>query len=248
MQIAEIIRSYLGWCPNKMITPVMKEAPWRETESRSVPTQGTYMNDELIVDYGSTGISLPFFIGGIIAGLIGIFVTVFTLIVPVVFLSLLAAIIWCGLIFSVAIVIFYQDLKKASLEITREAFIIRRVLHRPVVIRKDTIASMEVRYNVPPVPFRLQKVLFLFVIPVSSAVVILGETLQFASGEIAASLFFQRLSFDIGIAMLVLALYYHSRVRMQYPEILIVTTTTKKLAGIYGKNPEEIEGILVKSA
>ncbi|MCK9592777.1 MAG: hypothetical protein M0Q91_12310 [Methanoregula sp.] len=213
--------------------------------SHNLPTPGAYVNDEVIVDYGSTGISLPFFIG-ILIGVIGI-VALFTRVMPVGLFPFGDGMLFFGLILSVAIVIFYLDKKKATLEIAQEALIIRRVFHWPVVIRKETIATVEVRYNVPPVPIWLQKILILIVIPASSAGVIYGEYLQLVSGEITSTSFFVHLGFDISIVLFSLAIYYHSRIRLDYPSVLVITTNTKKLAGIYGKNPEEIAKMLGKS-
>jgi hypothetical protein len=241
-RIAEIIHEWMGWCPDRCTIPVRKEIPWREVNSNTLTTECGYVNDELIVDYGATGISLPFFIGAVFAGVIGI-VAVLTIIL-VVSPFRVAGILWCGLILSVAIVIFYRDMKKATLEITRDALIIRRSLHRPVVIQKDTIASVEVRHNVPTVPLWLQKVLVLLVIPASSVAIIYGEYLEMLSGEIESSSFFLRLGFHTSIVLFFLAIYYHSYIRSYYSTILVITTNTKKLAGIYGKNPEEIAKLL----
>ena len=132
--LVETIQQYLGWCPNQRIIPVRKEPNWQEMNSHILLTPGAYVNDEVIVDYRSTGISLPFFIG-ILTGIIGIAVFL-RLIVQTGFLPL-AGILFCGLILSVVIDIVYQDLKKARLEITQDMLIIRRSLHQPVIIRKD---------------------------------------------------------------------------------------------------------------
>jgi len=235
--LAETIKQYLGWCPNQRVIPVRKEPHWRDMNSHILPTPGAYVNDEVIVDYGSTGISLPFFIGSVM-GIIGI--TVFLrLIVQTGFLPL-AGILFCGLILSVVIDMVYQDHKKARLEITQDTLIIHRALHRPVIIRKDTISTVEIRKNVPSFPLWLQKVLVLLVIPVSSTGVLYGEYLQLTTGEITSSSFFVHLGFTISIVLFFLAIYYHSRIRSHYSSFLAITTNTKKLAGIYGKNPENI--------
>lgn len=245
MHISEVIRGWLGWCPDQGIAPFRKDScHWPKMNSHTLPTPGAYVNDEVIVDYGKTGISLPYFIGAMIA-IIGI-IAFLLLLVRLAFLPL-AGILFCGLILSVVIDMVYQDLKKASLEITQDTLIIRRSLHWPVVIRKETIATAEVRYNVPPVPLWLQKILILIVIPASSAGIIFGEYLQLVSGEITSSSFFVHLGFDISIILFFLAIYYHSRIRLYYPSVLVITTNTKKLAVIYGKNAEEIAKILEQS-
>jgi hypothetical protein len=243
--IVETVKRYLGWCPNQNVTPVRKKIAWGEMNSPILPTQGTYVNNEVIVDYGTTGISLRLFIG-ILTGIITIFV-LFTLIIPIKSFFLVTGVLFSPFVLLIALVMFYRDLKMATLEINPGNLIIRRILHRPVVIRKDAIAKAEVRHNVPPLPRWLQKILILILIPVSSAGVTIGEYLQAVSGEITFPSFFMHLVYNISIVLFFLAIYYHSRVRSNYPSILVITTTTKKLAGIYGSNPEEIAKMLGKS-
>lgn len=205
----------------------------------------SYVNDEIIIDYGATGISPPFFIG-ILIGVLGIIVF-FTRVIPVASLFFAGRLLFCGLFSVIAFIILFRDMKKDTLEITQNALIIHRVLHRAVVLRKDTIATVEIRHNTPPFPLWLQKVLIFLVIPASSAGVIYGEYLQLVSGEITSSSFFVHLGFNISIVMFFLTIYYHSRVRSYYPSVLVISTTTKKLAGIYGENMDEIRRRLGKS-
>lgn len=245
-RISEIIHEWMGWCPDQSMAPLRKEIiRWPEMNSAALPMKGAYVKDGIIVDYGKTGISLPFFIGAVMAGVIGIIAGLTT--IPAVSPFRVAGILWCGLILSIAIVIFYQDLKKASIEITQHTLIIRRTLHMPVMIRKDTISSVEIRHNIPPLPLWLQKVLILLMIPASSAGVIYEEYLQFAADDITSSSFSLHLGFDISIVLFFLAIYYHSRIRSDYPETLVITTNAQKLVGIYEINPEEIAKMLGKS-
>jgi hypothetical protein len=237
-RISEIVHGWLGWCPNQgMATSRKKIIPWPEMNSLALQAQGAYVDDEVIVDYGATGVSLKFFLGALI-GILGI--AAFLLLIPRVAVFPLAGIFFCGLILLVTIIMIFQDLKKARLEITPDTLVIRRFLHGPVVIHKDLITTVEVCPNVRPLPLRLLKVLIFIVIPASSAGVLYGEYLQLTAGDITSLSFFLHLGFDISIVLFFLGIYYHSRIRATFPEILVITTTTKKLAGIYGKNPEEI--------
>ncbi|MDD1716455.1 MAG: hypothetical protein LUQ01_05600 [Methanolinea sp.] len=244
MHLVDALREYLGWCPDHRMAQVRKHILWNETNYTPLPTGGAYVNDGVIVDYGKTGISLPYFIG-IVFGVIGI-LALFVLVVPFAGLRMVFVIVLCFLILPIAIVTLVRDLRKATMEITNEALVIRRFLHRPVVIRKEEIATLEVRDNVPPIPVWLQAVLMLVLIPASSAGIIYREYLQFASGEITTSSFFQYLGFYPSIVLFFLASYYHSRIRSHHPRFLFLSTTTKKVAGIYGKNPEEIAAMLVR--
>jgi len=87
----------------------------------------------------------------------------------------------------------------------------------------------------------------LFIIPASSAVILYCEYLQFITGEITSLSLFLQIVFFISIVLLFLGSYYHSRVRADYPEILVITTNTQKLAGVYGDNFKEIVKMLGKS-
>jgi hypothetical protein len=244
MHLVDALREYLGWCPDRRMTPAGKRTLWQEMRSDPFPTEGSFVLDKLLIDYGSTGASRIFTIV-FAAGVTGI-VIILSLIRMA--NTLLAGILMCGLIFSAAIVIFYLNIQKATVEITRDSLVIHMALWRPVVIPKHTIATAEVRDNKPPFPLWLQTVLLLLVIPASAAGVIYGQYMQFASGETAVSSFFMHLGFDISIVLFFLVIYHHSRIRSYYPSVLVITTTTKKMIGIYGIHQDEIAGMLERSA
>ncbi len=222
-----------------------KETSWKKAGFHMPQAGDPYLNSEVIADYGSTGVSLPFFIGTVF-GIIGILVIV-VLVVPFTGLRMVSGIVLCFLILPTAIVTLARDLRKATLELTNEALVIRRFLHRPVVIQKEEIATVEVRDNIPPIPVWLQTVLTLALIPTSSAGIVYMEYLQFASGEITTSSFLQYLGVYPSIVLFFLVIYYHSRVRSRYKKLLTITTTSRKLAGIYTRDPGEIERRLGRS-
>ncbi len=245
MHFVDTLREYLGWCPGHRMAPVRKYTPWNETEFDPLPTEGTYVNEELIVDYGRTGISLPVFIG-VVIGVIGALV-ISTLFLPFATFRVVSGILMCGLLLPVVIVILYRDLKRRTLEITRDTIVIRRALYRPVVIRKDEITTMEIRNTKPPVPVWLQAGLSLFLIPVSTAYILSHDYVQFVSGEISTSSFITTLGFYLCIVLLFLVSYYRSRIRSRYPRYLFITTGTRKVAAIYTGNPEEMAGMRGRS-
>jgi hypothetical protein len=244
--LSERVHEWMGWCPVHRMTHFRdKTIAWHEMNSCALANKDTLIHDGIIVDYGKTGISLKFFIGAII-GII-VFTAFLTLVIRVAVFPM-AGLPFCGLILSVVIITVYQDLKRARLEITNDALTIQRPLRRTVTIPKDTISTVEIRPNVQPFPLWIQKILILFVIPFSSAGVLYGRYQQFIAGEITSLQFFLNLGFDISIVLFFLAIYYHSRIRANYPEILVITTTTQKLAGVYGNNLKEIATNLEKTA
>jgi hypothetical protein len=144
--VSEVIRGWRGWCPDRMTVPRFR------TFQESNPGLSVFFGDrgytmqDVIVDYGSTGISIQHFaiiLAGTIAGL-------FTIMRYDLFeswssLGLLMLILF---IFSVAVRMVHQDIKKAAVEFARDAIIIRRPLSRPAIIAKDAITTIGVRKNI----------------------------------------------------------------------------------------------------
>ncbi|MDD1720364.1 MAG: hypothetical protein LUQ25_09920 [Methanoregulaceae archaeon] len=248
MHLAEVFRRYLGWCPDRgMIRAREQSLPCGEMNSPAMQAGDVYMEDGVIVDYGTTGISFRFFTGLLIGAIGVIFLFIWIIPVAMLFRSI-TGILFPSLILSYAIVQFFQDRKKSVLWITRDALAIRRFLRRPVIIPRDTIATVEVRDNVPPLPVRVQKILFLLVVPVFAAGALYGRYLELVSGEIGYSSFLLYLGFYLCIVLFFLVIFHHSGIRSSFSRILVVTTTAKKLAGIYGGDPEKIAGMLGRSA
>ncbi|MCK9630411.1 MAG: hypothetical protein M0R30_02115 [Methanoregula sp.] len=240
-RISEIVQGWLGWCPNDSVTPVrMRHLPSDTCISTRPMDDVLLVRSDMIVDYRSTGTSPVFFIG-FITGIAGI---VFLLsLIRTAYTPLISGVLLCGLILLAAIAIFYEN-RRACLESRADSLVLHQVLPWPVVIPKNTIATAEVRDNVPSVPLWLLTVLLVIVIPVTSTGVLYGEYLQFVSGEIVSSSFYVHLGFDISIVLFFLVIYYHSRIRSYYPKTLVITTTTKKRIVMYTENPDEITGAL----
>lgn len=246
MHVIDSFRKYLGWCPHgHRMAPTRKHTPWDGLEFNPLPREDAYTNDGILIDFGRTGISMPVFIG-LIAGAICI-VVIFSLILPFATFRVTSGILMCGLLLPVVLVILARDLKGARLEITRDTLVIRRLLSWPVVIQKEEIDSVEIRDYKPPMPTRLQAILFLFLIPVSTVYILSHEYVQFVSGAITSSSYITSLSFYLCIVLLFLVSYYRSRIRSHYPRYLFITTTTRKVAAIYTGNPEEMAGMLGRS-
>jgi len=246
MHVIDAFRKYLGWCPNHRMAPVRKHTPWDGLEFNPLPTIDAYMNDGILIDYGRTGISMPVFIG-LVAGAICI-VVIFSLILPFATYRVASGILMCSLLLPIVLVILFREVKGARLEITRDILVIRRALSWPVVIKKGEIETVEIRDYRPPMPAWLQAILFLFLIPVSTTYILSYEYMQFVSGEITSSSFITSLPFYLCIVLLFIVSYYRSRIRSRHPRYLFITTGTRKVAAIYTENPEEMAGMLGRSA
>lgn len=239
----DYLRKKMGWCPQKSLNPVRKESACPGMNLHAPPAGGACVNEEVIVDYGSTGTSPLFFIV-FFAGVTGI--VLLLTIVRIVYPDM-AGIFLCGFILITAMIMLYQDIRHAILEYMPETLVIHRPPLKPVVIPKDTVASAEIRDNTRPVPLWLLKVLLL-VIPASSAGAVYGRYSQLASGGITSQSFLLFLGFGICIVLFFLAIYYHSFLRSHYPKTLVITTIKGKIAVLYGEDPErlaEIQKILV---
>lgn len=241
--LSEVIRGWLGWCPNQEMIPFRKKTFSQETNSFIPPKPGVYVNDDVIVNNGKTGISLTYFIGLLIA-IIGS-IALFILIIRSGSLPQARILFWV-LALPVVIALVYRDLRKAHLEISSDTLIIRRSLHRPVLIPKDTISSVEIRPNEQAFSLRLQKILIVILSLLCAGMTWL-RYLQVAAGEITVSSFFLNLGADIGVVLFFVAFYYHFHIRADYPEMLVISTNTQRRVTIYGKNPEKIAKMLGKS-
>jgi hypothetical protein len=239
MHLIDVFRQYMGWCPAGSTSPVRKWAPPQEVNSPLPPEDGIYMEEGVVIDYGSTGAS-PLYLIGLVAGVTGI-VLFFTFIRMA--STLLAGILLWGFILSAAAAILYEDMKKASLEITPDSLVIHRVLPWDIVVPKDNIAGVEVRDTILPVPPWLLAALLFIVVPLSSGIGIYDKYLQWMSGEVPISSFFFQLGFAVSIVLFFLAIFYHARVRSYYRKTLVITTTTRKRIGIYRN---DMEGPIVK--
>jgi len=241
--LSDVIRGWLGWCPNQTVVPVRTKIPGLDANSCVPPKPGTYVNDDVIFNHGKTGISPTYFIGLLIA-IIGS-IALFILIIRSGFLPQ-ARILFCVIVLPVMIAMVYRDLRKAYLEISPDTLIIHWSLHRLVIIPKDDISSVEIRPNEPSFSLRLQKILIL-ILALSDVGLIWVRYFQVVAGEITLSSFFLNLGADIGVVLFFIAFYYHSRLRAVYPEMLVISTSTQRRVTIYGKNPEKIAKMLGKS-
>ena len=243
-QISEVIRGWLGWCPHAPLQRSMVRNLFPHQGLAGfpgIPENGTYVNNDVIVDYGRTAATFRFFIG-IVIGTACIIVLLFLAVRTGIFTS--ARILFLLLVLSACMVIVLRDLKRARICITRDVLIIQRVLHHPVTIQKNTISAVELKENQPPLPVLFQKILYLCFIPFFSFGALILEYVKFISGESVPSAFFLQLGFILSVVVVSGAMYYHSSIRLVYPEILIISTTSGDRAGIYGENPREIMKML----
>lgn len=243
IRVPEVIRGWLGLCPDRHAVRNRNLMHLGKIYS-SIPTGDTfYVNNDLHAEYGKGRLSRGFYIGLAIAASSSIGFFVFF---AMTFSFRNAGALFSGLVVMVAMVMFYRDRKKATLEITPEALIIHRPLHTRVVIRRDIITMAEIRQNPVPYPLRYQKAMWLFIMPVLSASILILQYSDLISGEITFSRFSLDLVYFISLVLFFIVFYNHIRIRSGYAENILITTTTKEKAAIYTKNPGEIIRLLEK--
>jgi hypothetical protein len=241
-RVSEVIRSWFGWCPDRMMTP--RSITFQECSPVSSVLSGDqgYTIQDVIMDYGSTGISIQLFtiiLAGTIAGLFAIMR--YNLFESWSSLGLLMLILF---ILGVALRMLHQDIKKATVEFAQDAIIIRRPLFRPVIIAKDAITTMEVLKNIHHSHrwlFRGATMIFLaMVIP---TILSSGQS-QFISGLISRVSFSIFVVFYLAVMVFFGFVFYHGYIRSRYPDVLAICTNNKKIVGLYVDDPGKISDML----
>ncbi|MCX6689824.1 MAG: hypothetical protein NTZ39_09100 [Methanoregula sp.] len=230
-RISDVVRGWLGWCPNRMMAPRYKTPRADNPVSSIIPGDRGYTMQDVIMDYGSTGMSIPLFtiiLVGTITGLFGIMrYGLFE------HWSSLGILMLGIFILGVAVRMVHQDIKKATVEFTPDTITVRQPLFWQVIIAKDAITTIEVRKNVHHSHrwlFRGAMVIFFFgVIP----------SILFSGHSLFISRIISRVSFTVFVvyylAVIVFfgLLFYHGYIRSRYSHVLAICTNTKKIVGLY---------------
>ncbi len=242
IRISEVIHQWLGWCPNRRMTPFRTETVGKEMNSTILPAQGPIVYNEVIVDYGSTGLSIPLFtllLAGTITGLFaimryGLFET----------WSSLGILVLSIFILGVAVRIAYQNLKKATIVFTPDAITIQRPLSRPVIITKDTLTTIGVGENI----HHSRRWLFRAAMVIFFAGII--PSILFSGNSLFISRIISQVSLNVFVvyylAVIVFfgLLVYHQHIRSRYSHVLAIRTNTKKIVGLYFDDPGRVSDMV----
>lgn len=241
-RVSEVIHQWLGWCPNRRMNPFRIETVWKEMNSNISPARGTIVRNKEIVDYGSTGLSIPLFtliLAGTTTGLFaimryGLFET----------LSSLGILILSIFLFGVAVRMVYQDIKKATIVFAPDTITIQRPLFGPVIIAKDTITTIEVRENI----HHSRRWLFRAAMVIFFAGII--PSILFSGNSLFISRIISRVSFNVFVvyylAVIVFfgLLIYHQHIRSRNSHVLAIQTNTQKIVGLYSDDPGKMSDLL----
>jgi hypothetical protein len=197
-----------------------------------------YTMQDVIMDYGSTGISIRLFViilAGMIAGLFavmryGLFETGSTLGILLISVFILV----------VAVQMIYQDIKKASIGFTRDAITLRQPLFRPVTIAKDTISLIEVRENIHHSHrWLFRGALLIILAGVIPTILYGGQTLSLF--RVSFTVF---LGYYLAVLVFFGLMFYHGYIRSRYSQVIAICTINKKIVGLYVDDPGKISDML----
>lgn len=244
MRLAETVRQHLGWCPNRMTASRSVTIP-ADNLVLSIPAgEWRFTMQDAIMDYGSTGMSIPLFtiiLAYTITGLFAImryslFESWSSLGILLLSIFILGAAVW----------MFFQDMKKATVEFTPDTLTIRRHLFKPVIISKDAITTVEIRKNVHHSRrwfFRGAMVIFL--ITIIPSILFSGQS-QYISRLISRVSYTVFVVYYLAIIVFFVLLFYHAYIRSRYSQIVAIHTNSKKIVGLYGNDPGKMYEMLYK--
>ncbi len=232
MKFSETIRRWMGWCPNAAAAGRRYAA--LEVEVETATGGGREVVEGALVDYGPIGTPGRLFLL-LLAGasLIGILlvtapaalVTVPTFVIPPAGRLFLPAIV-----LGYAALELYGAIRRACIEVARDAVVIQRPLFSPIVIPKDAIVKAEVKENRPPLSPWLLTAAF-------TALFISAAGSIYAGFSDPSSM---RFIFGLAAAIFFPVLFYRTYVRIRYRQVLVITTTKKRIAVIYTDDPGRI--------
>ena len=241
-RISEVIHQWLGWCPGRRMTLFRKEMTWQEMNSHILSAHGALVHDKVIVDSGSTGLSIRLFtliLAGTIAGLFaivryGLFET----------WSFIGLLILSIFILGVATWMAYQDIKKVSVEFTPDAIAIKRPLFGPLIIAKDAITTIGVRKNIHHSHrWLFRGAMAIFLVGVIPTILFSGHAL-FISRIISRVSFMVFVGYYLAVIVFLWLLFYHGYIRSRYSQLLAIDTNNKKIVALYVDDPGTISDVL----
>jgi len=241
-RISEVIHQWLGWCPGRRMTLFRKEMTWQEMNSHILSAHGALVHDKVIVDSGSTGLSIRLFtliLAGTIAGLFaivryGLFET----------WSSIGLLVLSVFILGVALWMVYQDIKKVSVEFTPDIITIQWPLFKPVTIAKDAIISIGVRKNIHHSHrWLFRGAMAIFLVGVIPTILFSGHSL-FISWIISRISFTVFVGYYLAVIVFIGLLFYHGCIRSRYSQLLAIGTNNKKIVTLYIDDPATMSEVL----
>ena len=219
------IRRLMGWCPNAAMAGAGRRYAAPDGKVGTAGEGSREVVEGALVDYGPIGTPGRLFL---------------LLVAGACFIGCLFAMAPAGGLLLLAIMLGYSALelygavRRARIEITRDAVTIRRPLFPSIVIPKDAVVKAEVKENKPPISPRLLAVALAVLLVSAVGSVYVGfenpTSMRFLFG-VAAAVFFP-------------VIFYRTYLRTRYPRALTITITEKRVAVIYTDDPERMARVL----
>ncbi len=243
-RVSDVVRGWLGWCPDSSTAPVRKKLAWPDTSISTRQTDVFLVKNDVIIDYGSTGMSIRLFTIILAGTIIGLFTIMRYGLFEI--WSSLGILILSVFILGAALRMVYQDIKRACIKFAPDAIIIRRSLSSPIILEKEAITTIEVRENI----HHSQRWLFRGAIAIFFAGII--PSILFSGNSLLISRIISQVSFTVfmiyylAVTVFFGLLFYHQHIRSCYPDVLAIHTNNKKIIGLYTNGPREMSDMLAE--
>ena len=243
LRFAEAIRRLMGWCPNVAVAGAARHRC-------DIPDAGVGMAKEggrevvegALVDYGLIGTPGRLFLlvlaGASIIWILFVTAPAALVTVPTFVIPPAGGLLLLAITLGYAALEFYGTVRRARIDIARDAITISRPPFRPIVIPKDAIETVEVKETKLPVPSWF-------------LAMALAVLLASAAGSVYAGFgnpASMRFTFGVAAAILFPVLFYRTYLRARYPQALVITTVEKRIAVIYVDDPGRVARALEGSS
>jgi len=230
LRFAEAIRRLAGWCPNAAAAGRRYAA--LEVGVETVAGGGREVVEGALVDYGPIGTRGRLFLllvaGACFIGCLFAMAPATLVTVPTTFVMVPAGgLLLLAIVLGYSALELYGAVRRARIDIARDAITISRSPFRPIVIPKGAVEAMEVKENKLPIPSWF-------------LAIALATLLASAAGSIYAGFgnpTSMRFIFGLAAAVLFPVLFYRTYLRARYPQALVITTAKKRIAVIYTDDP-----------
>ncbi|NLB01434.1 MAG: DUF1673 family protein [Methanomicrobiales archaeon] len=233
LRFAEAIRRWVGWCPNAAMAGRRRYAVL-EVEVETAKEGGREVVEGALVDYGPIGTPGRLFLlvlaGASIIWILLVRAPAALVTVPTFVIPPAGGLLLLAITLGYAALEFYGTVRRARIDIIRDAITISRPPFRPIVIPKGAIETVEVKENKLPVPSWF-------------LAIALATLLASAAGSVYAGFgnpASMRFIFGLAAAVLFPVLFYRTYLRARYPQALAITTAKKRIAVIYTDDPERV--------
>lgn len=233
------IRRLMGWCPNAAMAGAGRRYAAPDGKVGTAGEGSREVVEGALVDYGPIGTPGRLFLllvaGACFIGCLFVTAPATLVTVPITFVTAPAGgLLLLAIMLGYSALELYGAVRRACIEITRDAVIIRRPLFPSIVIPKDAVVKAEVKENKPPISPRLLAVALAVLLVSAAGSVYVGfenpTSMRFLFG-VAAAIFFP-------------VIFYRTYLRTRYPQALTITTTEKRVAVIYTDDPERMARVL----